>query len=160
MGILNLVESSRSIYTRALPIAIFSCMSVPRTLLAFARGLPWWLQSLANLISLIVLQQEPSIFLCNQIELDSDDTASDALIQDSVDVAILQVAHVLGHSSSSHRFYWDADTGMECTSRPFQSRNVTCVENVQRNLILPDDSTMKFLQGQNGRRYSAIVTPN
>jgi hypothetical protein len=95
----------------------------------------------------------------DQIELDTDGTASDAVVQDNVDVAIHEVAHVLGHSSNSYRFYWDADTGKERTARPFQSRTVTCVDNVQRNLILPDDTTMKFSQSENGQRYAAIVTP-
>jgi hypothetical protein len=95
----------------------------------------------------------------DQIDWDSDGTASDAIVQDNVDVAIHEVAHVLGHSSNSYRFYWDADTGKERTARPFESRTVTCVDNVQRNLILPDDSTMKFSQADNGQRYASIVTP-
>jgi leishmanolysin-like peptidase len=33
------------------------------------------------------------------------------------------------------------------------------VDNVQRSLILPDDTTMKFSQSEDGQRYAAIVTP-
>jgi hypothetical protein len=95
----------------------------------------------------------------DQIELDTDGTASSAIVQDNVDVLIHEVAHVLGHSSNSYRFFWDAETGTERTPRPFQSRTVTCVDDVDRTLILPSEETMQFLQGKNGQRYAAIVTP-
>jgi leishmanolysin-like peptidase len=101
-----------------------------------------------------------AINICmDQIELDDDGTASDAVVEDNVDVLIHEVAHVLGHSSNSYRFFWDSETGLERTARPFESRTVTCVDNVDRTLILPDDNTMKFFQANNGQRYAAIVTP-
>eukprot|EP00934_Nitzschia_sp_Nitz4_P001634 Nitzschia sp. Nitz4//scaffold27_size158506//200//5337//NITZ4_002575-RA/size158506-processed-gene-0.253-mRNA-1//-1//CDS//3329545413//1634//frame0 len=95
----------------------------------------------------------------DQIELDDDGTASEAIIDDNVDVLKHEVAHVLGHSSNSYRFYWDSETGTERTERPFVSRTVTCVDDVERTLILPDESTMKFATANNGQRYAAIVTP-
>ena len=95
----------------------------------------------------------------DQITLDEDGTASDAIIQDNIDVLVHEVAHVLGHSSNSYRFFWDSETGTERTPRPFQSRTVTCVDDVNRTLILPDEKTMKFSQADNGQRYAAIVTP-
>ena len=98
-------------------------------------------------------------FCLDQIDLAADGTASDAIIQDNVDVAIHEVAHVLGHSSNSYRFFWDADTGKERTPRPFEARTVTCVDDIERNLILPSEDTMKFSQAANGQRYASIVTP-
>ena len=95
----------------------------------------------------------------DQIDLDEDGTASDATVQDNVDVAIHEVAHVLGHSSNSYRFFWDSETGLERTARPFSTRTVTCVDDVERNLLLPDETTMKFSQAPNGQRYASIVTP-
>ncbi|KAL3919121.1 MAG: hypothetical protein SGILL_003911, partial [Bacillariaceae sp.] len=95
----------------------------------------------------------------NRIDLDDDGTASDAVVEDNVDVLVHEVAHVLGHSSNSYRFYWDSETGMERTPRPFESRTVTCVDDVQRSLILPDENTMKFFDSDNGQRYASIVTP-
>jgi hypothetical protein len=95
----------------------------------------------------------------DQIELDSDGTGSEAIIQDNVDVAKHEVAHVLGHSSNSYRFFWDSETGEPRTSRPFETRTVTCVDDVTRNLILPDDTTMKFSIGANGQRFASLVTP-
>ena len=95
----------------------------------------------------------------DRIELDEDGTASAAIAEDNVDVLIHEVAHVLGHSSNSYRFFWDSDTGTERTARPFESRTVTCVDDVERSLILPDENTMKFFQQDNGQRYAAIVTP-
>jgi leishmanolysin-like peptidase len=95
----------------------------------------------------------------DRIELDEDGTASPTIVEDNVDVLIHEVAHVLGHSSNSYRFYWDSETGTERTPRPFESSTVTCVDDVQRSLILPDENTMKFFQSENGQRYAAIVTP-
>ncbi|KAG7370780.1 leishmanolysin-like protease [Nitzschia inconspicua] len=95
----------------------------------------------------------------NRIELNSDGTASPTVLGDNVDVMIHEVAHVLGHSSNSYRFFWDSETGTPRTPRPFESRTVTCVDDVQRSLILPDENTMKFFDAQNGQRYAAIVTP-
>jgi hypothetical protein len=95
----------------------------------------------------------------DQIEIDADGTASASIVEDNVDVLVHEVAHVLGHSSNSYRYYWDADTGTERTPRPFQSRTVTCVDDVERELILPAEDTMKFFQADNGQRYAAIVTP-
>eukprot|EP00537_Pseudo-nitzschia_pungens_P016569 CAMPEP_0172410166 /NCGR_PEP_ID=MMETSP1061-20121228/76740_1 /TAXON_ID=37318 /ORGANISM="Pseudo-nitzschia pungens, Strain cf. pungens" /LENGTH=885 /DNA_ID=CAMNT_0013146337 /DNA_START=362 /DNA_END=3019 /DNA_ORIENTATION=+ len=95
----------------------------------------------------------------DRIDLDEDGTASEAIIEDNVDVLKHEVAHVLGHSSNSYRFYWDSETGTERTPRPFESRTVTCVDDVQRSLILPGEDTMQFFDGKNGQRYAAIVTP-
>lgn len=93
------------------------------------------------------------------VELDTDGTASPAVIQDNVDVAIHEVSHILGHSSNSYRFFRDPDTGEALTPRPFSTREVTCVDSVTRNLILPADNTMKFFEATNGQRYASIVTP-
>jgi hypothetical protein len=80
-------------------------------------------------------------------------------IQDNVDVSIHEVAHVLGHSSNSYRFFRDAGTGEPLTPRPFSTRTVTCVDGQSRSLILPADNTMKFFQAPNEQRYASIVTP-
>jgi hypothetical protein len=98
-------------------------------------------------------------FCLDQIELNEDGTASHAIIQDNVDVATHEVAHVLGHSSNSYRFFWDSETGLERTPRPFTTRTVTCVDDVERTLILPDETTMKFSTSADGQRYAMIVTP-
>lgn len=95
----------------------------------------------------------------DQIDLNDDGTASDAIIDDNVDVLIHEVAHVLGHSSNSYPFFWDSETGTARTPRPFESRTVTCVDDVQRNMVLPGETTMKFSQASNGQRYASIVTP-
>jgi hypothetical protein len=95
----------------------------------------------------------------NRMNLNDDGTASEAVMEDNLDVLIHEVAHVLGHSSNSYRFYWDSETGTERTPRPFESRTVTCVDDVQRSLILPSQDTMKFFESDNGQRYAAIVTP-
>jgi len=79
------------------------------------------------------------------VELNEDGTASPAVIQDNVDVAIHEVSHILGHSSNSYRFFRDPDTGEPLTPRPFSTREVTCVDSVTRSLILPGTSMMNDL---------------
>eukprot|EP00547_Thalassionema_nitzschioides_P005367 CAMPEP_0194199872 /NCGR_PEP_ID=MMETSP0156-20130528/720_1 /TAXON_ID=33649 /ORGANISM="Thalassionema nitzschioides, Strain L26-B" /LENGTH=560 /DNA_ID=CAMNT_0038924817 /DNA_START=59 /DNA_END=1738 /DNA_ORIENTATION=+ len=99
-------------------------------------------------------------FCLNQINLKDDGTASDSIIQDNVDVAIHEAAHVLGMSSNSYRFFWDSETGEPRTRRPFASRTVDCVDGVSRSLVLPDKETMDFFRNeQTGQRYASIVTP-
>ncbi|ACI64717.1 predicted protein, partial [Thalassiosira pseudonana CCMP1335] len=75
-------------------------------------------------------------FCLDQIELNEDGLASESVIEDNVDVAVHEAAHVLGMSSNSYRFFWDPDTGLERT-----------------------DNTMKFFIASNGQRYASIVTP-
>jgi hypothetical protein len=98
-------------------------------------------------------------FCLDQIEVDEYGSASESIIDDNVDVAIHEAAHVLGMSSNSYRFFWDPDTGSVRTSRPFQERDVVCVDGQERTLILPDPNTMKFFIANNGQRYASIVTP-
>ena len=97
-------------------------------------------------------------FCLGQIELSDDGTAAPSLIDDFVDVAIHEAAHVMGMSSNSYRFFWDSTTGQPRTDRNFKSTTVTCVDGVQRTLVLPNENTMKFSVAPNGQRYAAIVT--
>ena len=98
-------------------------------------------------------------FCLDQIELDSDGTASASIIQDNVDVAIHETAHVLGMSSNSYRFFWDSETAQPRTPRPFETSTVTCVDGETRSLVLPSEDTMQFFANDNGERYASIVTP-
>jgi Leishmanolysin len=98
-------------------------------------------------------------FCLEQIELKSDGTASESIIQDNVDVAIHEAAHVLGMSSNSYRFFWDSETGSPRTPRPFETSTVTCVDGVNRSLIIPSEDTMQFFVTDDGDRYASIVTP-
>lgn len=93
----------------------------------------------------------------DNIVLKDDGTATDAVVQDYIDVTIHEVGHVLGMSSNSYRFFWDPATGEPRTPRPFEARTVTCVDGSERALILPADNTMTFSE-ENGRRYASIVT--
>lgn len=99
-------------------------------------------------------------FCLDQINLQDDGTASESIIQDNVDVAIHEAAHVLGMSSNSYRFFWDSETGEPRTRRPFSTRTVDCVDGVSRTLVLPDKGTMDFFRNERtGQRYASIVTP-
>ncbi len=98
-------------------------------------------------------------FCLDTIKLNGDGTASQAVIQDNVDVAIHEAAHVLGMSSNSYRFFWDPETGAPRTERPFSAQTVTCVDGVTRTQILPAKTTMEFFLAENGQRYASIVTP-
>ena len=97
-------------------------------------------------------------FCLDQIEVDEYGSASESIIDDNTDVAIHEAGHVFGMSSNSYRFFWDPDTGSVRTSRPFQQRDVVCVDGQEQTLILPDSNTMKFFIANNGQRYASIVT--
>jgi hypothetical protein len=93
------------------------------------------------------------------IVLNSDGTSEPEVVQDYIDVTIHEVAHVLGHSTNSYRFFRDPDTGTPRTARPFAEKTVTCVDGVERTLILPDENTMIIGVDDRNRRYATIVTP-
>jgi len=95
-----------------------------------------------------------------QVEIDkATGTASPSVIQDNVDVLIHEAAHVLGMSSNSFRFFRDSITGRPLTERPFKYTAVTCVDEVERNVMLPNANTLRFFIADNGQRYATIVTP-
>lgn len=98
-------------------------------------------------------------FCLNEIQLASDGTASESIVQDNVDVAIHEAGHVLGMSSNSYRFFWDSDTGTARTPRPFETSTVVCADGQTQSLIMPAENTMKFFDAENGQRYASIVTP-
>jgi leishmanolysin-like peptidase len=100
-------------------------------------------------------------FCLDQIELNDQGTAHPSVIQDNVDVAIHEAAHVFGMSSNSYRYFWDPDSNppQPRTPRPFKSVTVQCVDGVSRTLSIPNENTLKFLTAENGQRYATIVTP-
>lgn len=94
----------------------------------------------------------------DNLQLNSDGTASTTVINDYHDVLVHEIAHVLGMSSNSYRFFYDPSTGLPRTTRPFSAQTVTCVDGTQRSLIVPGTSTMVFGQRSDGTRYCSIVT--
>lgn len=98
-------------------------------------------------------------FCLDQVELDSTGSASASVIQDNVDVAVHEAAHILAMSSNSYRFYYDSETGRPRSKRPFSSISVTCVDGQERATIVPSENTLKFFIAANGQRYASIVTP-
>lgn len=98
-------------------------------------------------------------FCLDQVELNEDGSASESQIQDNVDVAVHEAAHVLAMSSNSYRFFYDSGTGFPRTRRPFSSLAVKCVDGTEKNLVVPSESTLKFFIGSNTQRYASIVTP-
>jgi len=97
-------------------------------------------------------------FCLDQVILDDDGSAHPAVVDDNVDVAIHEAAHVLGMSSNSFRYFWDHDTGEPRTSRGFKESTVECVDGKKRTMFLPDQNTLRFEVGANGQRHAAIVT--
>jgi len=100
-------------------------------------------------------------FCLAQIDLDSEGTTHPSILQDNVDVAIHEAAHVFGMSSNSYKYFWDAEAVPPAprTPRPIKPSTVTCVNGVERTLLMPDENTLKFLTAENGVRYASIVTP-
>jgi hypothetical protein len=93
----------------------------------------------------------------NNIVLQSDGTASASVAKDYLDVSVHEVGHVLGESSNSYRFFWDPTSGKPRTPRPFVTQTVTCLDGVQRSLVLPGNTTLQFTT-ENGARHTNIVT--
>mmetsp|Transcript_33137 Transcript_33137/g.76426 ORF Transcript_33137/g.76426 Transcript_33137/m.76426 type:complete len:502 (-) Transcript_33137:221-1726(-) len=84
---------------------------------------------------------------------------SQEVIDDNVDVAIHEAAHVLGMSSNSFRFFRDKITGEALTDRPITPSSVTCVDGVERTVYLPSNKVLKFSTNKyNGKRTATIVT--
>mmetsp|Transcript_7887 Transcript_7887/g.14864 ORF Transcript_7887/g.14864 Transcript_7887/m.14864 type:complete len:754 (+) Transcript_7887:177-2438(+) len=100
-------------------------------------------------------------FCLDQIKLNSDGTAHPSIIEDNVDVAIHEAAHVFGMSSNSYRFFWDPDAILPKprTPRPFSAVTVQCVDGVTRTMSMPNENTLQILTAENGQRYATIVTP-
>jgi hypothetical protein len=100
-------------------------------------------------------------FCLDQVEVDNNGYAPPAIVDDNVDVAIHEAAHVLGMSSNSYRFFWDSETGEPRTNRQkgFQIETVECVDGVERAMYMPDTNTLDFFTAENGQRYASIVTP-
>jgi len=98
-------------------------------------------------------------FCVNQVQVDDSGSASLAVIQDNVDVATHEAAHILGMSSNAFRYFYDSETGEPRTSRPFQTSTVTCVDGVERSLVLPSQNTLIFRDDENGQRSAILVTP-
>ena len=98
-------------------------------------------------------------FCLDQIELDRNGGAHETIIEDNVDVAIHGAAQILGMSSNSFKFFRDPDTNEPLTSRPLQAKTVTCVDGTTKTETMPDETTLKFLDADNGQRYATIVTP-
>jgi len=98
-------------------------------------------------------------FCLNQVELNGNGGASDAVKKDNFDVAVHEAAHILGMSSNAFRYFYDSETGKPRTSRPFQTQTVTCVDGVERTLGLPAENTLKMGEKSNGQRYASLVTP-
>lgn len=97
-------------------------------------------------------------FCLEQVDLEEDGSAHHAIIDDNVDVAIHETAHILGMSSNSFRFFWDPKTGSPRTNRMFSFEKTLCVDGVEREEILPDENTLKFIDAPNGQRHASIVT--
>ena len=98
-------------------------------------------------------------FCLDQIDLDGNGSAHETIIEDNVDVAIHEAAHVLGMSSNSFKYFRDPDTMVPRTSRPLQASTVTCVDGTTKTETMPDENTLRLLVGENGQRYATIVTP-
>jgi hypothetical protein len=88
-------------------------------------------------------------------------TISEDVIQQSVDVVIHEVAHVLGLNSAALKFIWDPATNQPRTARPFTETTVECVDGITRNYYgLPDENTVKLSTDPiSGQRSAFVVTP-
>lgn len=95
----------------------------------------------------------------DNIQLNADGTASEQVTRDYMDVTLHEVGHVLGHASTSYRYFYDPDTGEPRTTRPFSTSTQECVNGVSKTTYFPATNTLEFFTSNSGQRYAAIVTP-
>lgn len=76
------------------------------------------------------------------------------------DTILSSIAQILGMASMHFRFFWDSETGLPRTARPFVSTMAECVDGESRIVSLPDNKTLSFSRdATTGSLYASIVTP-
>lgn len=92
--------------------------------------------------------------------LESDQRSeSDADIADTILIATHEVGHVLGVDADLFIFFRDPTTGDPLTPRPFETKQVTCVDGNTVTRFFPDENTIKSEISSKGRLSFALVTP-
>jgi len=82
------------------------------------------------------------------------------MVDYNVDVAKHEMAHILGMSYNSYRYFRDSNTGEPLTDRPIHSATTTCMDGTERMEPIPSSKILQ-ITGTVGspRRRAHIVTP-
>lgn len=86
-------------------------------------------------------------------------TVEDGEVTDKKLIATHEVGHVLGVDSELFLYFRDPTTGIPLTPRPFQEKNVKCVDGTTSPRIFPDENTVQLSTSSQGRLYYDLVTP-
>ena len=93
------------------------------------------------------------------VERDGVVVISDAVVADTILVATHEVGHVLGVDSNLFHFFRDPTTGEPLTPRPFQEKQVTCVDGKTVSRFFPGENVLRNGTNTVGELYYDIVTP-
>lgn len=96
-----------------------------------------------------------SVIVC----LDRLDVTSESSKDKFYKTILHEISHVLGMRAIDFPFYYDPETGLPRTPRPFQPKTVTCVDGNMIRTAAPSDTTLKAGFTNRGNLYYEIVTP-
>ena len=76
-----------------------------------------------------------------------------------ITVLIHEIGHVLGMRAVDFAYYYDSNTGLPRTPRPFHTQQVTCVDGAVADMVVPALNTLRQGRTDRGSLYYEIVTP-
>lgn len=81
-------------------------------------------------------------------------------VDDTTNVAVHELGHILGMDSHLFKFFRDPATGEPLTRRPFQRRTVKCADGSSRVLVFASEATLQWNVTSEGLHYFDVVTPH
>ena len=100
----------------------------------------------------------PSMIAESNFKFDQGSVSDDDIV-DTTLIAIHEVGHVLGVESDMFIFFRDPSTGEPLTPRPFETRQITCVDGDTVTGYFAGENTIKSEVTSTGRLAFALVTP-
>jgi len=74
-------------------------------------------------------------------------------------VILHEFAHVLGMRSIDFPYFYEPETGLPRTARPFKKERVQCVDDYYSEVTVPSKNTLTSGLTKRGLRYYQVVTP-
>ena len=103
---------------------------------------------------------ESSPIVANFYKAVERDDFHETRVEDTITVAIHELAHILGMDSHLFKFFRDGTTGEPLTRRPFTRRTVRCVDGISRLMFFASDKVLQWNSTSEGMYYFDMVTPH